>query len=90
MTTIQIGYGVFNPKGELEAVSLLQSEALFYAENLSPKDNGKTRINRTVEEVTVLLGRFDLSDDNLIEIADKVRRHINERKQLLTETDSKT
>ena len=86
-TVIEIGFGVFNPKGELEAVSLSEGEANFYAENLSPKQGNAVMLNRKVEEVTILVGSFDLSDESLYEIADCIRRQINERKQFLTQTD---
>lgn len=79
-TIIEIGFGVFNPKGELEAVSLSKDEADFYAQNLSPKEGNTVRLNRTVENVTILVGSFDLSNENLFEVADRIRRRINERK----------
>ena len=46
-------YGVFNPKGELEAVEGTPAMADFTAVNLSPD---KKNPNRTVEPVTVIRG----------------------------------
>lgn len=58
------GFGVFAPDGDLEAVSLTEGEAAFYAEHLSPLIKGSRHINRKVEPVSILVGdlaAFDMA-----------------------------
>lgn len=52
-------YGVFAPNGELEAVESTEGMADVAAENLSPKINGKSQVNRAVGPVTVIAGSVD-------------------------------
>jgi hypothetical protein len=70
---------VLNLKKEVEAISLEEWEAKQYAENLSPKSNGIPQINRTVEKAIVLVGKNPITDTDIEEISQKVRRKIHDQ-----------
>lgn len=70
---------VINPRKEVEAISLEEWEAKQYAENLSPKSNGIPQINRTVEKATVLVGENPITDLDIDEVSQKVRKKIHDQ-----------
>jgi hypothetical protein len=81
-------FGVFNRKGELEAVESTKSAATASACNLSPGKDGKapsTPIGRTVEPVTVIRGDLGAAIAHIMALASDaaVGRHLAKYQQAL-------
>jgi CBS-domain-containing membrane protein len=68
-------FGVFNKRGELEAIESTQDAADISALNLSPKSDGRPQLNRTVRPVLVLDETVDLTADDI----DRIIRRVKER-----------
>lgn len=58
-------YGVFSPKGELEAVEETYGQAEFVAANLSPTQDGRKVLNREIDRVLIIRGGFDKAVNTL-------------------------
>lgn len=91
-------YGIFNRKGELEAVESTEIAAYITACNLSPYTGGKPPsipVGKVVEPITVIRGDVAEAIANLIEIAasSNIVKLYEEYKKLLkrcTHTDEKS
>jgi hypothetical protein len=72
---MDVFFGVYSPKGELEAVESTMSAAKEAAFNLSPGQGASKGVNRTVRPVLVLpYGSADELEQAFRDALDRVRR----------------